>query len=31
MGVQIVVLQFGQFFRAAADAYLHTARGETVP
>ena len=28
LGVQIVVLQFGQFFRAAADAYLRTARGE---
>ena len=27
-GVQIVVLQFGQFLRAAADAYLSTARGE---
>ena len=29
-GVQIVVLQFGQFFRAAADAYLRTARGESA-
>jgi 2-keto-3-deoxy-L-rhamnonate aldolase RhmA len=26
-GVQIVVLQFGQFLRAAADSYLRTARG----
>ena len=30
-GVQIVVLQFGQFFRAAADVYLRAARGETTP
>jgi 4-hydroxy-2-oxoheptanedioate aldolase len=28
-GVQIVVLQFGQFFRAAADEYLRAARGGT--
>ncbi|HEY6608817.1 MAG TPA: aldolase/citrate lyase family protein [Candidatus Limnocylindria bacterium] len=27
-GVQLVVLQFGQFLRAAADAYLRTARGD---
>jgi len=27
-GVQMVVLQFGQFLRAAADAYLRAARGE---
>ncbi len=30
-GVQMVVLQFGQFFRTAADDYLRTARGEAGP
>jgi 2-keto-3-deoxy-L-rhamnonate aldolase RhmA len=30
-GVQMVVLQFGQFLRSAADAYLSTARGESPP
>ena len=30
-GVQIVVLQFGQFFRAALDAYLGAANGDAPP
>jgi 2-keto-3-deoxy-L-rhamnonate aldolase RhmA len=27
-GIQMVVVQFGQFFRAACDGYLKAARGE---
>ena len=27
-GMQMIVVQFGQFFRAACDGYLKAARGE---